>query len=242
MDFGWSIHQANMQNRGGTGKLMLSLFDDYKWFVNSTEYQRLVSATWREIGEGRPCYPHPSKTFRAFYDTPLEHTKVVIIGLDPYPRPQHPIGRSFAIPQHEGEKSLPSSLRNIKQELKSDVDVDLTDYELNGWVNQGVLMMNAKLSVGDRPQSHAHLEWEKFTGPLVTYLTEKSKHPIVFLLWGTKAQQFGQKYISTKVHNHIILKTTHPCRYSASKGFLGSRIFSKCNDALEKLNLPPVAW
>jgi uracil-DNA glycosylase len=241
MDFAWNTHLANIQNSPQVGQMM-SLFDDYKWFSNPTEYQRLRDLTWRELGESRPCYPHPSLTYRAFYETPLEQTKVVIIGLDPYPRPQHPIGLSFGIPVEEAAKGLPSSLRNIAAELKSDVGADLTDPTLVKWAQQGVLMMNAKLSVGDRPQSHAHFEWEKFTGPLLTFLTERSKHPIVFLLWGSKTQRFGKKYISTKVHKHTIIRSTHPCRYSASKGFLGSKVFSKCNDELLKLGLNPINW
>ena len=241
MDWAWDIHRSNIEQRS-TNTVTMPLFDEYKWFERGADYQRLQSLTWGELNEHRPCYPHPMKTFRAFVETPMESTKVVIIGLDPYPRPAHPIGLSFGIPAEEAEKGLPSSLRNIAAELKADVGADLVDPTLLSWAHQGVLMMNAKLSVGDRPQSHAHFDWESFTGPLLTFLTERATHPIVFILLGSKTQRFAKKYISHSKHEHVMIQSTHPCRYSASKGFLGSRIFSRTNTCLQSLGLQKISW
>lgn len=219
--------------------MTISLFEQYKTYVNPTEYLRLRDAVWTELREGRPVYPHPAHCFRAPYETPLERTKVVIIGLDPYFKPDHAVGLSFAIPQEIGVKKLPSSLLNIKRELLRE-GTDLQDYTLSHWTQQGVLLLNAKLSVGAVPQSHAHLDWEKFTGPLLTYLSEQAQHPLVFILLGSKTQRFAKKWV--KDPRHIMLQTTHPCRYSACKGFLGSGIFSQANRELKRNGLDEIRW
>lgn len=186
---------------------------------------------------GRPVYPSSqiSMLCRPIYDVRFDDVKVVILGQDPYPRPVHPIGRSFAVPYDTDP--LPSSLANISKELKADTGEDLGDVTLHHWISQGVMMLNTRLSVADSPMSHAHLKWETLTGEILRLLDERDT-PMVVVAWGAEARKFAKRYVK---HNPIIT-SAHPCKLSASRGFFGSRPFSTVNRILSGFGQAPINW
>ncbi len=182
----------------------------------------------------------PSKElyFNALNSTPLSSIKVVILGQDPYPNKTHPHGLSFSVLPEV--KPLPASLKNINKELLSDLDIDNshTGY-LQPWANQGVLLLNAILTVQEgKSNSHKNIGWEKFTDKIIEIIDKKCEN-IVFILWGSYAQKKG-KSINTK--RHLVIKTPHPSPLSAYRGFFGSRVFSKTNDYLKKNGKTPINW
>lgn len=181
-------------------------------------------------------FPMAKDRFNAFKMTPYNQVKVVIIGQDPY----HEIGQAngLAFSVNKGFK-LPPSLRNIFKELKDDVGVDHFDNgNLSGWAQQGVFLMNSVLTVrAGKAYSHGDYGWNTFFAHTMQYLDE-SDHPLVFILWGKKAQK-AKEYIHG---NHIYIESNHPSPLSAYQGFFGSKPFSKTNQALQSLNLTPIDW
>lgn len=182
-------------------------------------------------------YPKGSLIFNAFEQTPFDKVKVVILGQDPYHNPEQAMGLSFSVP--DGIK-IPPSLMNIYKELNKDIGMPIpTTGNLTKWANQGVLLLNAVLTVrANEPASHAKIGWMNFTDDVIKLLSNEKKD-LVFLLWGNFAQQ-KQNYIDATKHK--ILKAAHPSPFSAYNGFFGSKHFSATNEYLVKHHQNPIDW
>jgi uracil-DNA glycosylase len=186
---------------------------------------------------GKIIYPPGSLIFNAFKKTPFDEVKVVLIGQDPYHGEGQAMGLSFSVP-----KGIPPppSLINIFKELKEDVGMEIPRHgDLTSWADQGVLLLNASLTVrAGEPMSHSQIGWHIFTNFVISRISEK-KEGVVFLLWGKFAQD-KEGLINKKKHH--ILKAPHPSPLSASKGFFGCRHFSKTNQYLAKKGIDPINW
>ncbi|CAH8302009.1 unnamed protein product [Eruca vesicaria subsp. sativa] len=182
-------------------------------------------------------YPPQELVFNALNTTPFDRVKVVIIGQDPYHGPGQAMGLSFSVP--EGEK-LPSSLLNIFKELHKDVGCSIPRHgDLQKWAVQGVLLLNAVLTVRSKqPNSHAKKGWEQFTDAVIGSISQQ-KEGVVFLLWGKYAQEKSKLIDGNK---HHILTAAHPSGLSAHRGFFNCRHFSRANQLLEKMGTPPIDW
>ena len=182
-------------------------------------------------------YPAGNKIFSAFNLCPFDSVKIVIIGQDPYHGPKQANGLCFSV--SDGIK-LPPSLQNIFKELKDDLDLEIpTSGNLEHWAEQGVLMLNATLTVRARKAgSHQKKGWEEFTDNVIRILSDE-KENLIFLLWGGFAQNKAQIIDNEK---HYILTAAHPSPFSAYSGFFGCRHFSKTNEILKKLNQKPIKW
>jgi uracil-DNA glycosylase len=182
-------------------------------------------------------YPKGSFIFNAFALTPFDQVKVVILGQDPYHNPGQAMGLSFSVP--EGIKP-PPSLVNIYKELNKDIGMPIPNTgNLTGWAEQGVLLLNAALTVrANEPGSHAKIGWMDFTDDVIQLLSDQKKE-LVFLLWGNFAQQ---KQIYIDATKHKILKAAHPSPFSAHNGFFGCKHFSATNEYLVKHHKSPIDW
>lgn len=182
-------------------------------------------------------YPPAEDVFNAFRYTPLNKVKVFLLGQDPYPGAGQAHGLCFSV--RPGVR-LPGSLRNIYQELHDDLGIKPVKHGyLASWARQGVLMLNACLTVrADAPNSHAGKGWEKFTDAALRAVNAQ-KRTIVFLLWGAYAQKKIPLIDQTR---HIVIKSAHPSPLSASNGFFGSKPFSKINAALKTAGEKPIDW
>ncbi len=183
-------------------------------------------------------YPPPKHIFRAFDLCPFEKVEVVILGQDPYHGPRQANGLCFAV---EDGVPLPPSLKNIFKEIESDLEKPLvhTGGDLTRWATQGVLLLNATLTVrAHTPGSHQMRGWEQFTDAAIRALSEEREH-LVFILWGNYAKQKGAHIDRTK---HLVLESAHPSPFSAYNGFFGSKPFSKANDYLVAHNKQPINW
>ena len=190
-----------------------------------------------ELRAQKKIYPQPTEYFAAFNLTPLDKVKVVILGQDPYHGPNQAHGLCFSV--REGV-AIPPSLVNIFTELKNDLGIEKPEYgSLTGWAKQGVLLLNATLTVeAGKAGSHQNKGWEEFTDFAIQYLNQHREH-IVFMLWGSFAQKKGA-FIDRQ--RHLVLEAPHPSPLSAHRGFLGSRHFSKANEYLKKHGVAPVDW
>ncbi len=182
-------------------------------------------------------YPPARQIFAAFDQSPFADTKVVIIGQDPYHGPGQANGLSFSV--NPGIQ-LPPSLRNIFKEIHDDTGAPIpTDGDLSRWARQGVLLLNATLTVREhQPKSHCNFGWSEFTDAAVRALNEHSEH-LVFMLWGSDAIRKGAMIDREK---HLVLTSAHPSPLSAHRGFFGCRHFSQANAWLEAHGKAPVAW
>lgn len=183
-------------------------------------------------------YPHPKNIFRAFALTPFDAVRVVILGQDPYHGAQQAVGLSFAVA--EGI-TLPPSLRNIYKELTADIGTDTTGRsgDLTHWAEQGVLLLNATLTVqGGAAGSHQGHGWEQFTDAVIKKLAEEHEG-LVFILWGNYARAKGAHINRAK---HLVIESAHPSPFSASNGFFGSKPFSKTNTYLTAQGKEPIVW
>ncbi len=182
-------------------------------------------------------FPPGNLIFNAFHKTPFDKVKVVILGQDPYHGPGQAHGLSFSVP--EGVKP-PPSLVNIFKELKSDIGMTIPKTgNLSLWADQGVLLLNAVLTVrANEPASHAKIGWMDFTNNVIQKISNE-KNGIVFLLWGKFAHD---KQIFIDATKHHILKAAHPSPFSADKGFFGCKHFSKTNELLMQQGLDPINW
>ncbi|GAA4720358.1 uracil-DNA glycosylase [Brevibacillus fulvus] len=182
-------------------------------------------------------YPDMYDIFNALHYTPYEQAKVVILGQDPYHGPGQAHGLSFSV---KPGVAIPPSLQNIFKELRADVGCDLPN---NGylikWAEQGVLLLNTVLTVREGlPNSHKGKGWEQFTDKVIAALNQRER-PLVFLLWGKHAQ--AKRELITNGH-HFIISSPHPSPLSASRGFFGSRPFSKTNQFLRSIGSGPIDW
>lgn len=182
-------------------------------------------------------YPPSSNIFEAFRLTPFEKVKVVILGQDPYHGDGQAHGLSFSVPI--GVKP-PPSLQNIFKELKTDVNRAITtNGNLESWAKQGVLLLNATLTVRAKtPGSHQNKGWEQFTDSVIECISEE-KSNVVFMLWGSYAQNKGIKIDAKK---HLVLQAAHPSPFSAHRGFLGCKHFSKANAYLQEKGIGEIDW
>ena len=185
-------------------------------------------------------YPRPENVFAAFNATCYEQTKVVIVGQDPYHGDRQAHGLSFSVP--EGVRQ-PPSLKNIFKEIKSDLGISMSESGcLTNWANQGVLMLNATLTVRAKsPGSHRGKGWELFTDCVIEQLCKKQE-PIIFVLWGRFAQEKCSKILGGSNGRHHVLISPHPSPYSAHSGFFGSCHFSKINELLKRQGKEPINW
>lgn len=182
------------------------------------------------------CFPPKDQIFRALELTPFDEVKVVIIGQDPYHNDNQANGLCFSVT--EGVKA-PPSLKNIFTELKNDLNIDRSNTELDDWAKQGVLLLNATLTVkAHEPNSHKDLGWEKFTNFIIEKISEE-KEDVVFVLWGAFAQKKAGLINPAK---HFILKSAHPSPFSVHRGFYGSKVFSKINDCLTSKQKSAIDW
>lgn len=183
-------------------------------------------------------YPPREKLFAAFRETPPERVRVVILGQDPYHEPGQAHGLSFSV---EPGTAIPKSLQNIYKELSADLGTEIpTTGCLTGWARQGVLLLNAVLTVeAHKAGSHRKLGWETFTDQVIQ-ATNRLPQPIVFLLWGNFAIKKASLIQSTAPR--LVLTSVHPSPLSAYRGFFGSRPFSQANAFLKSWGEAPVDW
>lgn len=210
-------------------KLLKDEFDK-NYFKNLTTFVRQEYQSYR-------VYPPGSQIFKAFDCCPVEQTRVVIIGQDPYHGPNQANGLCFSV--NDGV-AIPPSLQNIFKELKSDLHCTIpTHGSLERWAKQGVLLLNATLTVrASSPGSHQNKGWEEFTNSTISYLCNQ-KENLVFILWGAYAQRKGEIIDPSK---HFIIKSAHPSPFSANRGFFGSKPFSRTNEYLRKIGKKPIDW
>jgi uracil-DNA glycosylase len=191
----------------------------------------------REKQNQKIIFPKGSDIFKAFELTPFYAVRVVILGQDPYHGPTQAHGLCFSVPQ--GVRP-PPSLVNIFKELESDLGIKPPKQGcLEAWAKQGVLLLNSVLTVElGKAASHQGRGWERFTDQVIARLNAKSE-PLVFVLWGSYAQQKG-KVIDR--HRHLVIESPHPSPLSAHRGFFGSKPFSKINAFLAQHDLKPINW
>jgi uracil-DNA glycosylase len=188
-----------------------------------------------------PIYPPESLVFNAFWHTPYDQVKVVIVGQDPYHGAGQAHGLSFSVPR---DVPPPPSLKNIYKEIRDDLGIDPPSHGcLLSWAQQGVLLLNATLTVRQGvPMSHHGRGWERFTDAVIHKLCERPK-PVIFVLWGKSAQEKCKQIAPLAAQRgHVILTSPHPSPFSAHQGFFGSKPFSKINQLLIKQGQAPIDW
>lgn len=186
---------------------------------------------------GGVIYPHNDEIFSAFSLTPFEDVRVVIIGQDPYHGPGQAHGLAFSV--RKGVR-IPPSLKNIYKEIESEYGIEMPAHgDLTGWARQGVLLLNATLTV-EQASAGAHQKrgWEQFTDVVIRAVNDQHEH-MVFMLWGSHAQKKGA-FIDRK--KHLVLESVHPSPLSAHRGFLGNGHFVKANEYLKAHGRDGVAW
>ncbi len=217
LDQGWQKYLSSELK----ADYMLELF---KFLQSETKNKKII-------------FPTTDNIFLALNLTPLDKVKVVILGQDPYHGAGQAHGLAFSVP--EGI-THPPSLRNIFQELKEDLNIEIPkNGNLTAWANEGVLLLNTILTVEEgKAASHHGKGWEKFTDKIISIISEHNKH-VVFILWGSNAH-IKEALIDSK--KHCILKSVHPSPLSSYRGFFGSRPFSKSNSYLKLHGIKPLSW
>jgi len=200
------------------------------YFSRLTEF---VKAEYKQ----HTVYPEGKLIFNAFDHCPFHNVRVVILGQDPYHEPGQAHGLCFSVQQGI---SFPPSLQNIFKEIRADEGFEPhKDGNLERWANQGVLLLNATLTVrAHQAGSHQNKGWETFTDAVIHKLAEE-RSGLVFLLWGSYAQKKGE-FINPK--KHLVLKSVHPSPLSAHRGFFGNHHFSQANEYLMNQGLTPIDW
>lgn len=186
----------------------------------------------------KTIYPSKKDVFNSFKLCDFNDVKVVILGQDPYHQPNQAFGLAFAV---QKGIPLPPSLKNIYKELQNDLKIDVSnrDGDLSSWAKQGVLLLNAILTVEHgKPLSHKDKGWEIFTGNIISHLNNDDR-PKVFVLWGNPARE-RKRFITNP--RHLIIESPHPSPLSAWNGFFGSKPFSRCNNFLISNNINPIRW
>lgn len=201
-----------------------------EYFIRLTEFVR-------EEYKTKTVYPPAGLIFNAFNLCPFPGVKVVIIGQDPYHGPGQAHGLCFSVRDGIG---FPPSLLNIFKEIELDMGIKRpVSGNLERWARQGVLLINATLTVrAHLAGSHQKKGWEQFTDAVIS-LINKEKENVVFLLWGAYAQKKGEAIDRTR---HLVMESVHPSPLSASRGFFGNGHFSKCNKYLAENGIPPIDW
>ena len=200
------------------------------------EYFKNLGLFVKSEYENKTIFPPYENIYDALKITDYDQVKVVILGQDPYHGLGEAHGLSFSV--KEGIK-MPPSLLNIFKELKNDIGVSRSCTDLTDWAKQGVLLLNSIMTVEqDRPLSHKNRGWEIFTDNIISYLNQR-KDPVIFILWGNFAR--SKKVLITN-SNHKIIESAHPSPLSASRGFFGSKPFSKTNEYLKVLKKDKINW
>jgi len=201
------------------------------WFAELKAFLQL------EKSRGATIYPPGNRIFAALDATPFDQVRAVILGQDPYHGPGQAHGLCFSVP--EGIPR-PPSLVNIHKELLADQGIAIPAHgNLEAWARQGVLLLNTCLTVrAHEPLSHQNRGWERFTDQIVRVLAERER-PMVFVLWGAPARK---KTENVDLSRHGVITSPHPSPLSASRGFFGSRPFSRCNDWLKAHGQEPIDW
>lgn len=207
-------------------------------------HKELVRLAYDGVGNTQKVFPARENVFAALRQTSLGATRVVIIGQDPYFNEcpgKGPEAHGLCFSVINGIP-VPPSLRNILQEINDSIyggNRVSTDSDLTRWAKQGVLLLNASLTViAGKPNSHANLGWHRLTDDIIATISRQREH-IVFMLWGAFAQK---KAVLIDQAKHLILATSHPSPLSAHRGFLGSGVFRRCNEYLTLHGYPPIEW
>ncbi len=204
--------------------------------IKNTEYFTTLWEKVKEEYQTTKCFPPKNQIFRAIELTPFDEVKVVIIGQDPYHNDNQANGLCFSV---SDKVKAPPSLKNIFKELEDDLGIKKTSNELEMWAKQGVLLLNATLTVrAHEANSHKDLGWEQFTDFIIKEISDK-KENVVFVLWGAFAQKKAGLIDASK---HFVIQSAHPSPFSVHKGFFGSRPFSKINQFLEEKGKEPINW
>lgn len=211
----------------------LRLSDQFK----QPYFGKLIEFLKEEKKKGESIFPPGTKIFSAFEHTPFDKVKVVILGQDPYHGPGQAHGLSFSVPPGVG---LPPSLLNIFKELKNDLGIPIPKTgNLEKWADQGVLLLNATLTVREsQPGSHQNKGWELFTDSVIREISA-TRSGVVFILWGNYAKA---KEVLIDTTKHFILKSPHPSPFSADRGFFGSKPFSRTNEILKREGQKEIDW
>ena len=198
-------------------------------------FQNLMNFVKEEY-KTKTIYPKQSDVFNAFRYTDFNDVKVVILGQDPYHGPNQAHGLSFSV---SDKVERPPSLNNIIKELYNDLGIIKANNDLTSWAKEGVLLLNAILTVEmSKPLSHKDYGWTIFTDEIIKKLNEREQ-PIIFILWGSFARS-KKEFITNK--KHYIIESAHPSPLSASRGFFGSRPFSRTNEILKRLGEKEIDW
>lgn len=190
-----------------------------------------------KLSKYKNVLPPKQCMFKALELTPLESIKVVILGQDPYHGKGEANGLAFSV--NKGIR-IPPSLKNIYKELNSDLGIEIPSHgDLTQWAQEGVLLLNSILTVQeDKPASHRDIGWQQYTDLLISQISKEKEH-VVFILWGKYAQS---KIPLIDQSKHLIISSSHPSPFSANKGFLGSKPFSRCNNWLKQNNISQIDW
>lgn len=208
------------------------MWDCLKEEINKDYFKNLICFVDNEY-ESKLCYPEYDNIFRAF-NLDYNDVKCVILGQDPYINGEA-MGLSFSVPN---DIKTPPTLINIFKELKSDLNINRTQSDLSDWACQGVLLLNAILTVeAKKSLSHKNKGWEKFTDCVFEKLNMRDG--IVFILWGNDARKKA-KLLTNK--NNLIIESSHPSPLGCHKSFFGSKPFSRCNEFLKKNNKEAIKW
>lgn len=200
-------------------------------------FESLAAYLHREKDSGAVIYPPGSLIFNAFYLTPFNNVKVVILGQDPYHNPGQAHGLSFSVPE---SVALPPSLKNIYKEIESDLGISIKGKSgnLEGWAKQGVFLLNAILTVrANSPASHSKIGWATFTDSVIKTISD-NKTGVVFMLWGNFAKS---KKALIDTSKHLVLEAAHPSPL-AGGAFFGCKHFSQCNSYLLQKGSTPIDW
>ena len=201
------------------------------------EYFKELAKKVREAYMAGSVYPPPKQVFNAFELCPFDQVRVVILGQDPYHGAGQAHGLSFSV--QDGVRT-PPSLQNIYKEIKSDLGIEIPDSgNLERWAKQGVLLLNASLTVAaNQANSHENWGWHNFTDAVIKKISDEKEH-VVFLLWGRYARS---KASLIDWEKHLIQEAPHPSPLSAHNGFFGCKHFSQTNDYLKEHGLKPIKW
>lgn len=198
-------------------------------------YFAKINRFLEEVYNKGEVYPPKEKVFAAIQTTPLEEVRVVVLGQDPYHGPEQAQGLSFSVPD---KLPAPPSLQNILKELAEDIGTK-SSHDLTTWADQGVLLLNACLTVpAGQANGHAGLIWEPFTDAVIQVVNDLEE-PVVFILWGSYARKKKALVTNPK---HLVLESAHPSPLSAYRGFFGSRPFSQANQFLESQGRSGIDW
>ena len=224
------------QNKFNIKNLIINIKDEYwkDFIINESKkeyFKNIIDELNKEEGN---FYPKAEDIFNAFVYTPYENVKVVLIGQDPYHEENQAHGLSFSVKNNK----TPKSLQNIFKELKDDLNIERQNPDLSDWAKQGVLLLNATLTVRKHEaNSHSNIGWQDFTDNVIKELSKKKN--IAYILLGNFAIQ---KCLNINETDNLVIKTSHPSFFSANKGFFGSKIFSRVNKYLKKINKDEIKW